>query len=65
MFWQVGLTTYVAGCDELLGLAAGSVRAIMDENMLSMVNKVKTDMVPGLTAKTLYYMVKFIGFIGI
>ncbi|HHT56531.1 sporulation integral membrane protein YtvI [Herbinix luporum] len=59
------LDNICSSCDELLGLAAGSVRAIMDENMLSMVNKVKTDMVPGLTAKTLYYMVKFIGFIGI
>ncbi|WP_276929668.1 sporulation integral membrane protein YtvI [Herbinix luporum] len=59
------LDSICSSCDELLGLAAGSVRAIMDENMLSMVNKVKTDMVPGLTAKTLYYMVKFIGFIGI
>ncbi|CUH93873.1 sporulation integral membrane protein YtvI [Herbinix luporum] len=59
------LDSICSSCDELLGLAAGSVRAIMDENMLSMVNKVKTDMVPGLTAKTLYYIVKFIGFIGI
>lgn len=54
-----------SSCDELLGLAAGSVRALMDENMIKVVDRVKTDFIPGMTARTLNLTVKFVGFVGI
>lgn len=59
------LDSICSSCDEILGLAAGSARAAMDDNMMKMVDKVKTDVIPGLTAKTLNFTVKIVGFIGI
>lgn len=59
------LDNICSSCDELLGLAAGSVRAVVDDNMLKMVDRVKTDIIPGMTARTLYFTVKIVGFIGI
>lgn len=52
-------------CDEFLGLTAGSVRAVVDENMMKMIDKVKTDLIPGMTAQTFQFMVRIVGFIGI
>ncbi|TAH69586.1 MAG: sporulation integral membrane protein YtvI [Anaerolineaceae bacterium] len=51
--------------DETLGLTTGSARAAMDDNILKVVDKVKTDVIPGMTARTLNFTVKIIGFIGI
>lgn len=54
-----------SSCDELLGLAAGSVRAVVDDHMLNLVDKVKTDVIPGMTARTFRFIAKGVGCIGI
>lgn len=59
------LDSICSSCDELLGLAAGSARTIVDDNMLKIVDKVKTDIIPGVTARTLYFTVRVVGFVGI
>lgn len=59
------LDNICSSCDELFGLAAGSVRAVVDEHMLKIVDKVKADVIPGITARTFHFIVKAVGFIGI
>jgi sporulation integral membrane protein YtvI len=54
-----------SSCDELFGLAAGSVRVVIDDNIIKMVDKIRADVIPGLTARTLYFMVKLVGLVGI
>lgn len=61
-----GKLDYICGnCDEILGLAAGSARNVMDDNIIKIVDKVKSDFIPGMTARTLEFMVKMVGFIGV
>lgn len=52
-------------CDEVFGLAAGSVRKVVDEHMLRIVDKVKTDVIPGITTRTFYIVIGAVGFVGI
>ena len=47
------LDNICSSCDEILGLSVGSAREAVDDNILNMVDKVKTDVIPGMTAKTL------------
>ncbi len=54
-----------SNCDEIFGLSSGSVRALMDDNIRNVVNKVKTDIIPGMTARTFGLTVKIVGLIGI
>jgi len=54
-----------SSCDELFGLAAGSVRAVVDDHIIKIVDKVKADVIPGITTRTLYFALKAVGFIGI
>lgn len=58
------LDNICSSCDEILGLAAGSVRATLDDNMVKMVDRVKTDVIPGVTAQTLSLTIKIVAFIG-
>jgi sporulation integral membrane protein YtvI len=59
------LDKFCSSCDEIFGLVAGSAREAVDDNMLKMVDKVKTDTIPALTARTLNFTVKIVAFIGI
>lgn len=52
-------------CDEIFGLAAGSARSIMDDNVFKMVDKVKTGFIPAITARTFSFTIKIVGFVGI
>src|SRR5690554_4208450 len=36
------LDNICSSCDEILGLTAGSVRALLDDNMINMVNRIRT-----------------------
>lgn len=58
------LDNICSSCDEILGLAAGSVRTVLDDNMISMVDKVKTGVIPGVTAQTLNFTIKLVALIG-
>lgn len=59
------LDNICSSCDELLGLAAGSVREVVDDHMMKIVDKVKTDVIPGITTRTLHFALKAVGFVGI
>lgn len=59
------LDNICSNCDEIFGLVAGSARAVMDENILKMVDRVKTDVIPGMTARTLNFTVKIVAFVGV
>lgn len=58
------LDNICSSCDEILGLAAGSVRTLLDDNMINMVDRVRTEVIPGVTAQTLSLTIKIVGFIG-
>ena len=59
------LDNICSNCDEIFGLVAGSARVVMDENILKMVDRVKTDVIPNMTARTFSFTVKIIAFIGV
>lgn len=59
------LDNICSSCDEILGLSVGSAREAVDDNILNMVDKVKTDVIPGMTAKTLNLSIKIIAFAGV
>lgn len=52
-------------CDELFGLVNGTARGFVDDNLIIMVDRVKNNIMPGLTEHTLSFTVKFVGAIGI
>lgn len=59
------LDNICSNCDDIFGMTAGSARVFIDDNMFKMVDKVKSDIIPGLTARTLNFTVQIVGFIGV
>lgn len=59
------LDSICQSCDELFGLVSGTARAFMDDNMSHMIDRVKTNIMPGLTEHTISFAVKFVSMIGI
>lgn len=59
------LDSLCSNCDKILGLVDGSARNTLDENMIKIIDRVRTDVIPEMTAKSLNLAVKMIGFIGI
>ncbi len=59
------LDNICGNCDEVFGLTAGSARAAMDDNILKMIDKVKTDVIPGMTARTLNFTIQIVASVGI
>lgn len=53
------------GCDELLGLDGGTMRGMVDDNLIQTVNKVKTNLMPKITEHTISFTIGMVGFIGI
>ncbi|MDF2540936.1 MAG: putative rane protein [Herbinix sp.] len=57
---------YICGsCDKVFGLTDGTMRTVMDDHMMSMLTRVKTDIIPGITEQTISITIKFVGAIGI
>ncbi len=59
------LDNICSSCDDIFGLVAGSAREVMDDNIVKMIDRVKTDFIPGMTARTLNLTVKLIAFTGV
>lgn len=59
------LDSICGSCDDIFGLAAGSARRAMDDNIMKMVDKVKTDVIPGMTSRTLGLTVKIFALVGV
>jgi len=53
------------GCDQLLGFSNGTMRTMVDDNLIQMVNKMKGNLMPEITEHTISMTVKLIVFIGI
>ena len=51
--------------DGLFGLSDGTIRAVVDENILQTINNVKNNILPGLTQHSISIAVKITGVIGI
>ncbi len=52
-------------CDGLFGLAVGTIRTIVDDNIINTINMVKTDVMPNITKQTVSITVKMVVFIGV
>jgi sporulation integral membrane protein YtvI len=53
------------GCDNFMGLTKGTMRTLVDENLIQMVNKLKTNVMPGITEHTISFTVKLVTAIGV
>jgi sporulation integral membrane protein YtvI len=52
-------------CDKLLGFNHGTLRAIVDENIINTVNRVKSNIMPNLTQRTLSFSIFLIAALGV
>jgi sporulation integral membrane protein YtvI len=52
-------------CDKYMGLNHGTMRSLLDENITKTVDKVKSNLMPQLTERSISMTIKMIGFIGI
>ena len=54
-----------SGCDKAFGLSKGTMRGIMDDNVERMVEKLKTNVMPGITQRTITFIIWIIAITGI
>ena len=54
-----------AGCDKTFGLEKGTLRGIMDDNLERMLEKLKTNVMPGITQRTIALTLWVIALIGL
>lgn len=52
-------------CDKVFELDCGTIRGLVDENMIQGMNKMSTGLVPKLTQHTIQITIWFVGFLGI
>ncbi len=52
-------------CDGLVGCSDGTLKTIVDENIMQTINMVKTQVMPKITKHTISFTVKMVGFIGV
>jgi sporulation integral membrane protein YtvI len=53
------------GCDEFMGLQNGTIRTVVDDNIIQTVNKVKSNLMPQVTEHTISFTIGFIAILGI
>ncbi len=54
-----------SGCDRAFGLMKGTMRGVMDDNMEHMVDHLKTNVMPGITQRTISFIIWIIAITGI
>ena len=59
------LDSICSSCDEIFDLAIGTARAVIDDHMFQVVDKVRTEVMPGITQQTISIAIKLVGGIGI
>mgnify|MGYP000902757201 CR=1 FL=1 len=59
------LDTICGSCDKLFGLSDGTVRLLVDENLIQTVNRVKNNIIPGITEHTISLTLRLITMLGI
>jgi sporulation integral membrane protein YtvI len=53
------------GCDELFGLEEGTLRGMVDDNLMQTVNRVKSNLMPQVTEHTISFTIGLVAFLGI
>ncbi|HHX11473.1 MAG TPA: AI-2E family transporter, partial [Clostridiales bacterium] len=59
------LDSICGSCDKLFGLSDGTVRLLVDDNLLQTVNRVKNNIIPGITEHTISLTIRLIAMLGI
>lgn len=59
------LDSICGNCDKLFGLSDGTVRILVDDNLLQTVNRVKNNIIPEITEHTISLTIRLIAMIGI
>ncbi len=62
---SVRLDIICGWCDKVFELDCGTIRGLVDENMIQGMNKMSTSLVPKLTQHTIQITIWFVGFLGI
>lgn len=62
---SVKLDSICKGCDNMFGLYKGTMRNVVDDNLTQMVDKVKTNIMPGITQRTISVTITMIAVIGV
>lgn len=52
-------------CDDIFGLDGGTFREIMDDNITHVIDRIKTNVMPGITSRTISYTIAFVAAIGV
>ena len=53
------------GCDEIFGFTNGTAMTFVDDNLNSMVIRLRTDIVPGITERTISFTIGLVGTLGV
>lgn len=59
------LDSICMNCDKMFGFSDGTMRAMVDDNITQMVNRVKTNIMPGITERTISFTIIIIAAIGV
>ncbi len=59
------LDSLCSGCDDVFGLSMGTIRGVVDDNLEHMVDRIKTDIMPGITQRTITITIALVAAIGI
>lgn len=59
------LDSICGSCDKMFGLSDGTVRLLVDDNLLQTVNRVKNNIIPGITEHTISLTIRLIALLGI
>lgn len=59
------LDYFCKGCDDMFGLTDGFVRSLVDDNMTQTISRVKTNIMPRITERTISFTIGMIAFIGV
>lgn len=59
------LDAICSSCDRCFGLKDGSIRIMIDDNLYHTMNRIKTNVMPRITERSITYLIIFIGAIGV
>jgi sporulation integral membrane protein YtvI len=52
-------------CDDVFGLDGGTFRDVMNDNFAHMIERIRTNVMPGITSRTISYTITFVAAIGV
>jgi sporulation integral membrane protein YtvI len=54
-----------SSCDDVFGLDMGTLRTVMDENLAHMIDRLKTNVMPGITHRTISFTIALVAATGV